>query len=285
MAAGATEFTLELEVATTGSALFDAAMLIDFDEARGFIPHAADEQIAAAARVPTGVPLPFAGIAIPSGFLECNGQAVSRTTFSILFGVISDIWGSGDGSTTFNLPDLRGTFPRGHVGLTDKTFAPADANLTSDEITITGHGFNRSGIPVRFTTTGGLPAPLTSGTDFFVIFVDVDTIQVATTRANAIAGTFIDLTTQGTGTHTIIQRLDPDASTRTAMSTGGATGDNVGARQDDDFKSHAHPNVLVDVGQAAAGISNRQGDPTVDSSIGGSETRPRNPLVKYIIKT
>jgi microcystin-dependent protein len=49
----------------------------------------------------------------PSGFLYCNGQAVSRTTYSALFTVISTAFGAGDGSTTFNVPDFRGEFIRG----------------------------------------------------------------------------------------------------------------------------------------------------------------------------
>ena len=49
----------------------------------------------------------------PDGFIKCNGAAVSRTTFSALFNAIGTTFGAGDGSTTFNLPDLRGEFPRG----------------------------------------------------------------------------------------------------------------------------------------------------------------------------
>lgn len=58
--------------------------------------------------VPTGTVLPFAGSSAPSGYELCYGQAVSRSTFATLFGVISTTYGTGDGSTTFNLPDLRG---------------------------------------------------------------------------------------------------------------------------------------------------------------------------------
>lgn len=60
-----------------------------------------------------GVVLPFAGAAAPSGWLLCNGAAISRTTFAHLFSVIGTTHGAGDGSTTFNLPDLRGEFIRG----------------------------------------------------------------------------------------------------------------------------------------------------------------------------
>ena len=61
--------------------------------------------------VPTGSIQPYAGASIPSGWLLCDGSAVSRTTYSDLFSVISTVYGTGDGSTTFNLPDF-----------TDKTF-------------------------------------------------------------------------------------------------------------------------------------------------------------------
>jgi microcystin-dependent protein len=49
----------------------------------------------------------------PSGWLKANGAAISRTTYADLFSAIGTTFGSGDGSTTFNLPDLRGEFPRG----------------------------------------------------------------------------------------------------------------------------------------------------------------------------
>jgi microcystin-dependent protein len=49
----------------------------------------------------------------PTGFLKANGAAVSRTTYAALFTAIGTTYGAGDGSTTFNLPDLRGEFPRG----------------------------------------------------------------------------------------------------------------------------------------------------------------------------
>ena len=65
--------------------------------------------------VPTGMVMPYANATEPSGWLECDGAAVSRTTYSTLFAVISDDYGAGDGSSTFNLPDLRGEFIRGYA--------------------------------------------------------------------------------------------------------------------------------------------------------------------------
>lgn len=58
--------------------------------------------------VPSGAILPFGGTTAPSGWLMCYGQAVSRSIYSDLFGAIGVTYGAGDGSTTFNVPDLRG---------------------------------------------------------------------------------------------------------------------------------------------------------------------------------
>ena len=58
--------------------------------------------------LPSGLIMPFAGQSAPEGWLLCYGQEVSRDTYSDLFEIIAETYGSGDGSTTFNLPDLRG---------------------------------------------------------------------------------------------------------------------------------------------------------------------------------
>ena len=63
--------------------------------------------------VPAGSIFTFASTTVPSGYLECNGAAVSRSTYATLFATISTTFGVGDGSSTFNLPDLRGQFVRG----------------------------------------------------------------------------------------------------------------------------------------------------------------------------
>lgn len=65
--------------------------------------------------LPTGVILPWAGteVSVPEGWLLCDGKEVSRSTYVDLFSIIGVIYGSGNGSTTFNLPDLRGRSPLG----------------------------------------------------------------------------------------------------------------------------------------------------------------------------
>ncbi|RMH12700.1 MAG: tail fiber protein, partial [Gammaproteobacteria bacterium] len=68
----------------------------------------------AAVLAPPGVVQAFAGSTVPTGWLECNGAAINRTTYADLFAVIGTTYGAGDGVTTFNLPDLRGEFIRGY---------------------------------------------------------------------------------------------------------------------------------------------------------------------------
>ena len=62
-----------------------------------------------------GVPYDF-GSTPPTGFLKCDGSAISRTSYADLFSVLSTTYGAGDGSTTFALPDFRGEFLRGSGG-------------------------------------------------------------------------------------------------------------------------------------------------------------------------
>ena len=64
----------------------------------------------------TGTILPWSAASLPTGFLECAGAAVSRSTYSALFGIVGTTYGAGDGSTTFNTPDLQDNTPVGKSG-------------------------------------------------------------------------------------------------------------------------------------------------------------------------
>ena len=57
--------------------------------------------------IPTATIVPWSSASVPTGFLECNGQAVSRSTYSALFAIVASTYGGGDGSSTFNVPDLQ----------------------------------------------------------------------------------------------------------------------------------------------------------------------------------
>lgn len=79
---------------------------------------AALENAPAADSVPSGVMAAYCGETIPSGWLLCDGRALNRTTYASLFTAIGTKWGAGDGSTTFNIPDMRdrGTMGAGTKG-------------------------------------------------------------------------------------------------------------------------------------------------------------------------
>ena len=77
------------------------------------VTSAIQTQIDGIVTAPAGTVIQFAGSSAPSGYLKANGNAVSRSTYAALFAVIGTTYGTGDGSTTFNLPDLRGEFVRG----------------------------------------------------------------------------------------------------------------------------------------------------------------------------
>tara|TARA_R110002012_G_scaffold238372_1_gene412161 strand:+ start:1284 stop:1865 length:582 start_codon:yes stop_codon:yes gene_type:complete len=63
--------------------------------------------------IPTATIVPWTTASVPSGFLECNGAAVSRSTYSALFAIVGTTYGAGDGSSTFNVPNLADNLPVG----------------------------------------------------------------------------------------------------------------------------------------------------------------------------
>ena len=149
--------------------------------------------------LPAGMVAPFAMGTPPSGWLECKGQAVSRENYADLFAAIDTMYGAGNGSTTFNLPDYRGYFLRGW-----------------------DRGANR----------------------------------------------------------------DPDRSTRTDRGDG-TTGNAVGTRQGDEFKSHTHSQKRATWGYPEyidSGNNLTIANAGTTGASGGNETRPKNVTVMYCIK-
>jgi phage-related tail fiber protein len=118
--------------------------------------------------LPVGAVIHVAMTSAPSGYLKANGAAVSRTTYADLFAAIGTTFGSGDGSTTFNLPDLRGEFVRGWddsrgvdsgrlMGTSQKgTLTVSDPNYSS---------FNVTSLIGRSNYTGGTGSPAGTTTD------------------------------------------------------------------------------------------------------------------------
>jgi microcystin-dependent protein len=146
--------------------------------------------------------------------------------------------GDGDGSTTFNVPDMRDAVP---VGWTEaaptinEDFAPADVTTGTDTITIPDQvGKWQTGMAVVFTTTTTAPSPLVNSTTYYVIVTGSGSIKLASSLQNAQNGTAIDITTQGSGTHTITH-------TRAARGLGAALGEDGHAQSLNELKRHNHP--------------------------------------------
>ena len=117
----------------------------------------------------TGTILPWSAASLPTGFLECAGAAVSRSTYSALFAIIGTTYGAGDGSTTFNTPNLADNAPVGKSGTkalgstggantvaATGNVAGSTANATLSEAQLASHAHNQTA-PVVGSPNGGSP--------------------------------------------------------------------------------------------------------------------------------
>ena len=90
--------------------------------------------------VPTGSIMCFSGSIVPQGWLFCNGQSISRTAYNKLFNTIGIIYGEGDGSSTFDLPNLQDRFPMGKGSRSLGLIGGSDSvTLTSDKLPSHSH--------------------------------------------------------------------------------------------------------------------------------------------------
>jgi microcystin-dependent protein len=215
-----------------------------------------------AASLPAGVILYFANTTVPSGWLFCDGTAISRTTYAGLYLIIGTTYGVGDNSTTFNLPDLRGQFIRGWAGNTS-TVAVVTGSIATTTLTVTA------------VTSGTLRiGQVISGTG-----VTANTVISGFISGSGGAGTYSVDTSQTVASTTITASV-PDAN-RT-----------LGTGQADAFKSHDHglknagnPNLFSSA-QVGAYNTNPNGNaPPFNWNEGGTETRPVNFAMMACIKT
>lgn len=171
-------------------------------------------KLASGVGIPTGVIMGYGGTSAPSGWLLCDGTAVSRTTYASLFAAISTNFGTGDGATTFNVPDFRGRTMIGTgtgSGLTARSIGdtvgaetlPAHTHSVSGTSGAGSAHSHGPGANTYFVTSDaggggsgggerGLVVPYTAGSQCFIS---------ATTTASESAHTHsISLTSGSTGT-------------------------------------------------------------------------------------
>lgn len=191
----------------------------DFEAIVGSVP----------ATVSVGTVMAWPMSSIPTGWLECDGTAVSRTTYSSLFSVLSTSYGTGDGSTTFNLPNYKDYFLR---------------------------GFDASG------TNAGTRTDRGDGTTG----ANVGTKQAGDYLAHTHAAGTLAADSNGAHTHTLLLQL---------VSSGGGAGS-----QYDDSPGSDDTLTTSSNGAHTHTIS---GSTATAPTSGGTETRPKNITVKWII--
>jgi microcystin-dependent protein len=190
--------------------------------------------------VPTGTVFCVAYATIPSGYLECNGAAVSRTTYSTLFSKIGVLWGNGDGSSTFELPDLRGEFVRGLDQSRGVDVGRSPWSNQSDSNKQHNHSFS------------GTSASTGAHTHWVMYNAGQNQGGLRDHAGDPYAAT--------------AQSYNTGNDPRQDAEIGARSGSSANAGQSSSTGSHSH---------------------TISGSIGneGSESRPRNVAMIYIIKT
>lgn len=156
----------------------------------------------------------FARIEAPTGWLKANGAAVSRATYAQLFAAMGTLFGAGDGSTTFNLPDLRGEFIRcwddGRSVDTGRSFGTAQADLLRNH---THSGTTSNG--GSHLHTGGTRRIFDAANGQYGQISSAGSVSYPVARFDASGTAFaydLDYTSTDTGHTHIITTGNPDGS-------------------------------------------------------------------------
>jgi hypothetical protein len=125
-----------------------------------------DASVQTYAYLPPGMVIHFANTGLPLGFLPCDGSAISRSTYADLFSAISTLYGPGNGTTTFNVPDARGMFLRGWAG-NNSTGATVTGAIATTTATFSGttSGTTLTASAVTGTITAGMVLTSSSTTN------------------------------------------------------------------------------------------------------------------------
>ena len=223
--------------------------------------------------IPAGVMMAYGGATAPTGYLLCYGQAVSRATYSDLFAAIGTAWGAGDGSTTFNVPDMRDRVPvgKGDMGGT----AAALLTYTSNATTTAG-----SAVVTGITSTAGLSVGMQ------VISANIPTGRTIASIDSATQITLNSGTSVTAGTASTRFAI---VDTATLGSTGGAGVHTLTTPQ---MPSHTHSTNAYNTSAIGAGgttgILNTYGTGFTTNATGGGQSHPNvqpSATSTYIIKT
>ena len=156
-------------------------------------------------RSEVGTIKPWGKATAPNGYLLCDGSAVSRTTYADLFTVIGTTYGTGDNSTTFNVPDLQGKFPQGKSGTTNLA-TTGGANTVTVAVTNNQAATNATNQTVSITgsidNTSLTSAQLASHDHVYAVFMSPGGGPGGAMRANSLHPTDQQGNTENTGSGT-----------------------------------------------------------------------------------
>ena len=219
---------------------------------------------------PTGGILMWPTTTLPDGFLECDGSAVSRDTYSELYDIIGDDYGNGDGSTTFNVPDCRGEFVRGWAdsgsvdsgrGIGSKQSAANVAHGHS--VSVSGDGSHSHG--GSFSVSGSVHSDSHSHSGNTNNQGAHDHRWGATTFKGQVGSSFDALDNPN------------NSQSGKAASTSNTGGHDHRINVDSDSHSHGWS------GSVSGSTSNQGHSHSISQSNEGSEGRPRNIAFMFII--
>lgn len=217
--------------------------------------------------IPTGMVVPFFGTTIPAGYLVANGSSVSRTLYANLFAVIGTKYGTGDGSTTFNLPDLMNRFVR--YGTVAQAGTKVADSLRSHTHSITQtahtHGLSDPGHVHTASTASAGSHTHARGT------MEITATAPVLAFPNEISGAFYEINRSAHGYDA--DSIHINAGFQASRSWTGRTSSDG---------SHSHS---VTINSAKTGISCNGATANITvNSTGGSETAPMHiyaiPLIK-----
>lgn len=214
-----------------------------------------EQFLAYATGMPIGAVFAVAGSVIPPGTIECNGQALSRTTYADLFATIGTIYGAGDGSTTFNVPDLRDYFIRGKADARTVGSVQA-ASLASHLHPLVDPGHTHGAAQAAHSHAVGTNAHTHTVNDPGHLHYQAQGLTAGSYSNSGNGGSFAESSSVPTGS----------SVTGISLNAAGDLGGSTDTKQ---------PAVTVD--SATTGITS--------GAEGGAETVPQNYAMIYVIKS
>ncbi|MCK8481058.1 tail fiber protein [Psychroserpens algicola] len=299
---------------TIATPIADGLMVYQTDDVKGFYYY--DSTLGSWDRalkeskdaIPTGSIFTFPMATIPTGYLVCDGSAVSRTNYADLFAVLGTTYGAGNGSTTFNLPDYRGQFLRGYdngAGNDPDAASRQDRGdgTTGDYVGTTqddemSSHFHENVPPSVISTTDGSHSHNTystnlntnaSGNHYHNIPGSSATTNYISSHTHMLRGERVNANTSTFGSDDafLIDENNTGPETMNTFSSGGHNHTvNIPASNTNSNGNHNHSINIPSLNTNANGNHNHQLNmPTFNSELTGStENRPVNITVIYCIK-